>query len=1021
MLWKKNILRAGGKKYVFQRKIMYCGRVKEHIAVLFKKKMLFIEANGGLVKYPEQDILSLGLIQNGVLLLKKKTNTLFYVSHPYGEMQPLYCEESSFAVVATDARRIALMYEDASIEIFFIDRESQRLRSLLKIYPKQRVKKVILKGRIVVLIYEESIHFILMSKSKTGEWSIKKEKKYVPFSHRVKSILRIASNHGLFLLVNKREIIDEEGLKIDLKRTRQRGKGRREIEKILTKSAIKQIYMQKKGYTVEILRRFFFYESLGYELFGCSLPWRRRISIHSQISKKTDQTQGELLRQIIKHMSTQELFFTAKNIEKHIHLLENIEHAISPIFLEVSQALLPYSHKYSQIALLLAPETKEKLWILDYELLTYSDKYLYRSKNPAYALIREDLLVAKETDRKTNLLQEKKITRTGGGLGNAFTCTLEDIEHIKEIPKRIEDRGIISECKALLSGQRIGDFPFDEYDTENRRKKTFILAVIASIGRGVFLLNRNDPVNIFQVPRMKVFMKKNNNIVCLTSLNDWEKTWPSFHFAVSTTLSIPNRPFISTMHMDGVSSNSLMCLAGSIFGMALRDGLEAKTLLLSERISLARSLILTLSRSCDGILIGATILGNALILLGTGEKKLADVIWFNLRSLGIGGILTMWSALALGVLFMGRNDLFAKEVLIEYMNRKGVIVSQNSGEPTKASYYDKHHRILAGFALSYIYVGEKNHREFIRLPDRTCEIIVNGIMYLGSQLEKVSLLLKEGPMATPLNRFYSALMHVLVMKPTEYEICFDKVLSFSLSLEDAYALAGEIFGYSLLHIPRESMRPDSKFTSQITSLLYSLERRRTLHTILFDYTLLGCCLVLNSTGDPKILGACKRALLSLQNIIYLTPIMDYIPCSGEYREQYGMRYGRIQHIKMALSLLAPACGDMRVDPTPKSIAFIISSFYPEYPLTPEDQDAFQIIRHMYTMSLTKIKEQKEKSEKDKIPLLSEFLKESLGGLSRANTKISLDIICSRFENYAPKHLPRNAIEAAIEDLYNSIV
>lgn len=238
-----------------------------------------------------------------------------------------------------------------------------------------------------------------------------------------------------------------------------------------------------------------------------------------------------------------------------------------------------------------------------------------------------------------------------------------------------------------------------------------------------------------------------------------------------------------------------------------------------------------------------------------------------------------------------------------------------------------------------------------------------------------------------------------------------------MCVEEAYSIAGKIFAYGLLFIPEVNTKPQERFVTDITELLYKLERANNKYTILLDYTLLACCLVLNSTGDLCVLGTCKRLLDSLKCVETLDKISDFSPFAGNYREQYGMRYGRIQHIKMCLSIIVPGCGSMRISPSQESIAFLVSSFYPEFPLTPEDQDAFQVIRHFYLLSFVPI-EDKRSPTRDRF---SAGIGNDLKDAEQIDKKAAVDIITSYFEHYRLKTFDSDRIETLITNLYSDLL
>ncbi|KAI5180953.1 hypothetical protein NEOKW01_1194 [Nematocida sp. AWRm80] len=1008
MRWRGNKLKTKQRHYTFNEPITSCSKVMSSVVVVFKSKIVFIEKDGEIITHHTREIRSSGFLRRNVIYVEKGSNTIMFLSHPY-EVPRREKKEISFTIASAYRNRYVLYYpEYNSLEIYkYKGTES----TMIYCYEmEEQPLGMIVRHNRLVIIEDKSFIFNTLKVLKGGKRYLKRATR-VPHD-RIISIVPFKQRHGLYLLVNGYMVIDENGIIFKIANCTKE-----EANEFISRKAIIQIEDMSRGYIMHEMTNIFRYATRGQKLFSKCLPWR----MHSYILRaRIDQSISDLLfTETIRRLTPHELRRTAYNLEYYIHMTKNTSKIQSFLFGVMSEMLLNSSPRHAYLFNLLSLHPDP--CVFSYELVQCNTKLIDKSPAIGYTLIRNDKYGVEAKESK-----EKNIPSV---------YTLDDTEYIREVSPELAPTSILEECKELLSGKQVGDFVFDEFDTENRRRKAFIFQSIVTVGRGIFLLNQNQNVNVLQIPRLKVLVKKNSNVVAISTLNDQDKLWPSFHNAVAVGLSIPNRPFISTAHLEVVTPKALMCLGGSIFGLGLKEALSPNRLTLGEKHSLTKALLLTLSRSHDSTLIASTILGNAFILKRTSDKRMANICLFNLSVKESSSILLMWSALALGVSFMGSNDIFCRQALMEYIDRRGVIQNPNDHSPRK-QYYDKYHRVAGTLALSYISLGSI-HKEYIRLSDRTCELIINGIHHMGTGMEKIALLLRESsPRATPLNRFYSQLAQTIVMGVPDYEKAFQKVLQ-ARRIEDAYAVAGQIFGQGIVHIPALDKRPDEEFVNQITFLLYMLERTKSIPSIVMDYTLLATCLVLNSTGDLRALGTCRRLLGILKNISSLEKITDYSPNAYEYREQYGMRYGRIQHIKMCISLLVPSCGTMKIDPTQESIALIISSFYADMPLTPEDQDAFQVLRHFYTLSFAKIPYLRPKqvpggslsslkapgvqpveteANEEYIPSMDQLLNE----YTPVDLKISLDIISTFFENNKTRTIHPQIIETLVQSLHESL-
>ncbi|KAI5188466.1 hypothetical protein NECID01_0097 [Nematocida sp. AWRm77] len=991
MQWRKNVLRIRAKKYVFEHSVQNCIKTQKGLIVVFRDSLLFIEKSGEMTSHPAPGrIQTSAPFQEGVVFSVKKTRALYYLSHPYGvpEEMPVH---RTFRIADGNRHQLALVSRRKSGLCLSICRGAQFgvFSTCTQRLPEVPVKVVLRKNKCAV-VFADSILFLTLSMH--GTKLVSKRHVLYPAPH-VHGVARLSGMRGLLLLINGADVFHKTGHVASL------GRAREERERCCTPYGLQQIQNVHRGYVFNQVKSLIRYTHMCEKLFSQALPCRLHTRILRAHLKGEGPSLGELFACAVEQLAVNEVVQVSRRLERRVHLAASVQGVKSSLFGKLAQRVGNASPRHAHLfSLLSSGEHSPELYT--YELLPFQAQMVARSRNVGYSVVRADQQ-AKEQERARKL---------------QISCVyvLEDPEHIREVPQRMQNALAIAECKELLSGATVGDFLFDEYDTENRRKKAFVFLMLAAVGRGVFLFERNLQANVFELPLLKVFVKKSNLVVCLNALSEWEHMWPSFHNAVACALSLPNRPYISTASLSSITPKNIMELSGSIFGFGLKEGMDPARMSLPEKQVLAKSLLLTLSQSYDTLLIGATVLGNAFILRGTGDKRLSSVLWFNMRAKDSGSTLLMWSALGLGVLFMQRSDLFVRQVLTEYIGRRGVLPSTPEG---KASYYNKYHRVAGAFALACIEI-DAPIKEYIRLPDRTCEIILNGLLHTGTRSEKVFHLLSEhSPSASPLNRFYSALMQGLVMGCKEYVEVFKDALR-PMEVEQAYHVAGKVFALGLAHVPGND-KPCSAFVSDIILLLYSLEKRKDVPSIVLDYVLLAGCLVLNSTGDLRLLGVCKELLSSLKAVECLEKIVDYCPCSGEYREQYGMRYGRIQHIKMCLSLLAPGCGALRIVPSPLSVVFLVAGFYAEFPISPEDQECFQVIRHFYLLAFSPAKD--VESEKLREASAVQKFYTQLKASAPEDIKLALDIVSTYFEANKAQAFEAPVIESMIEDLYSTVL
>lgn len=1034
--WRKHRVHFNQAVYEMADRVQNCGSIGDTLVAVARRRIAFVDRCGECAGAIVKDVHLSGFVKNAVVYVERGESIIKLMTHPYEHVRELPLHDAAPCFLCCSRHYFCIGYVQGKnrgtrIEIYRQE-ESRPSRPAYVCDTEEAITSAFFSGSYLVTVSRNGLKIQRLVRVRTGEGEVLMDvggrgaQRY-RFKGRTKLGIDIVrdTKHSAMFVVNKRFVVHGTKVIFDLKR----GREREQRACALTPRAHALLMDTKSRHNC--IHSFVRHRKRTQRLFMDALPEKHQQRVYEEYFREA--AAGTLTCSRLNALLTRELVAISElgrrrrefaqmvlRIRLAVKKSRDVSRFKSVMFTKLAELCRLRDMGIESVFFMLLSPRYDVAQIYPYCVAEYDEGLLDKAKGLGYSIIREDIRLGKRKrgEREFPLDSTHRVTKYSS-IRSIHYCT--DFEHVHRTPGRFRNSDVLEQCKATVSGNTVGDFPFNEFDTENRRKKAFVFYSLAAVGRGALLLNANARVSILQIPRLKVYVKKNNNVVALSSLYEADEAWPSFHNAVSCTLTIPNRPFVSATHVEKFNVRTLMCLGGTIFAIGVKEHLNRRKLSATEKDKMMKSLLLSLCKSRDSLLIGSAIVGNAVILKGTGDKKLSSIIKYNLGTKNPNNILLQWSIVSLGILFCKTGDTFAEQTLLECLGRRGPIQQvprENSKEGLRTVYYDKYFRLCCAFSLALVLLEEQKRRApFVRMKDRTCELIVNGILFMQSGSEKACKFLEGYPRSTPYDLFYSALARGFVMYDNDYDGFIQEVEALSasaLSAAQAHSLAGRMFYYGIRNIPGKKA-PRKRFARKVFALLERLDENEQMPDVLFDYTLLALALALNSTGDSRVVSVCKNLLSASQKIDNLVEISDYSAYTGEYRSQYGLRYGRVMHIKMCLSLIAPGCGRYRVKKTKSSIVFLLMSFYVDRPIFPEDQSGFQMLRHLYVLSFQKIREHKSRKRRD--GQVAEEVHGALQGMSLRNKKVVFDTLATYYESHPSNIFGANVLERMMYDFY----
>ncbi|ADM12436.1 uncharacterized protein Eint_101110 [Encephalitozoon intestinalis ATCC 50506] len=623
--------------------------------------------------------------------------------------------------------------------------------------------------------------------------------------------------------------------------------------------------------------------------------------------------------------------------------------------------------------------------------LKYSDV-----KNLGYRVIYMEM-------KKSRILGSTKPTRSINKLCRIAKKHFGD-SRIEEVISLFDEKPII--------------FEIDEYDLENKKEKGYVLRKISNIG-GAYLFYGLGVAKEEQSPGQLRFPIYKNGELGEIEIKDPEwMNWPMFNYSVSRSCGLSSfdeisHDFIESRILEFTSTGegNEFEVAGRIFAFGLQGRLEGVHPQKVGEFITAKYPVVSM----------ALLAGMGMSHLGKRDDLLGKMYLHCLKSpqplyIHAGCIV------GLGMLYAGSGNVFIRNVLSSEANKKGVFGDEQYNKGNKI-WYDYTYRVLSSISLSMVYMKTSlDMFKFIELEDSLCELLTNGIVLFGSKQTRFRSKFKRSDTSTPEEVFYSELFLLGLEMNEQLDSIIEEVAkkSRAASFYELYRGSGRLL-YVSLYLLYKGIKVDlegSLFKSILEVCLFAERamRENDEFKILFDASLVSLSLISNSSCNLDTIRILRRQIKATETGKSLGEQTDLFFTSSRCKQeaQLSMRYGDIERYKMCLGIVTCGMGTLKIASTFHLVLDVISTFFICFPISPVDQEYFNMTRYFLLLSMKEnpegfkstVKYLKETNKRSRRKLRRDmsrinkiFLKE-YSEASDADKKFIIDILTDFYEKYA---------------------
>ncbi|KAM0678761.1 hypothetical protein BDAP_000544 [Binucleata daphniae] len=573
----------------------------------------------------------------------------------------------------------------------------------------------------------------------------------------------------------------------------------------------------------------------------------------------------------------------------------------------------------------------------------------------------------------------------------------------------------IDEVDNLLNENQIGVFLYDENDLEKKRKIAFVNKICANIGKSFYTYKTCKIASTMRIKNLKIKIKSQQ--IETAEIEKIYKNWPDLFFMCNKMLEehkleINNLQNIfhiedviqenykhnTTKNNDSTSKVSIpfskfdhdFLLAGALFGMGLRG-------------EITEQMYLHYYFSTKDVVVFAIIIGYCISIKGSKQMCVYETLKSNITE-NDTYLCKIGSILGLGFLFYESDRKDIAQILVNECNANGVFTSDSNRNHKK--YYDEFYRYFSVFSLSLTY---KNDLKFVSLNDKMCELLLNGLVFIGTRNKRILYELKRNEDAKYEELFYSSLFLELCMLETDSLSIINEININSMTLSDAYKLSGKIFyiAFKELKDILDGITRNVELYNKLLELCLIAEEKMQENEnlrLIFDYLLITLSIIQNGTCDLNVLRILRRLIKQSENSKFLDTKEFFSLSSCKDEKVFGLLYGQTVKYKMCLGILCLGKGTKKFRFSKNMIRNTIISFFINFPLTPADQEYFNILRYFICFDIADNNESKQKNEKNAVLYknsigsdLEECFTANFNEMNKYNQKISLDVLCDYFE------------------------
>ncbi|KAG5860281.1 hypothetical protein KMI_02g03740 [Encephalitozoon hellem] len=560
-------------------------------------------------------------------------------------------------------------------------------------------------------------------------------------------------------------------------------------------------------------------------------------------------------------------------------------------------------------------------------------------------------------------------------------------------------------------------FEIDEYDLENKREKGYILRMISNIGKAYLFCGLGAIKNRYGSEQLRFPIYKNGELGEIEIKESGWTDWPTFNYSVYRGCGLSSHDeathdFIESRILEFTSTGvgNEFEVAGRVFAFGLQGRLGEIHPQGVARLVMPKHPVISM----------AVLAGTGISHVGKRDDILGKMYLHYLKSpqplyIHVGCIV------GLGMLYAGSGNVLIKNALQEEANREGVFKNEQYNRGNKI-WYDYTYRVMASLSISMLYVKTSlDIFRFIELKDSFCELLANGIILFGSKQMRFRNRLRRSDTNRPEEVLYSELFSLGLEMNEHLDSIVGEVRTkaANASLHELYRLSGRML-YISVYMLYKGISPDfnGSLFKAIVDVCLLAERAMKSNDeakILFDTSLVALSLISNSSCNLDVIRILRRQIKATETGKSLSEKMDFFFTSSTCKQevQLSMRYGDVERYKLCLGIVACGMGNLRIVTSYHLVFDVISTFFVCFPISPVDQEYFNMARYFLLLSLkvnpegfrnttSYLKQGNRRSRRklraDMSRINKTFLKE-YSEASDADKKFIIDVLTDFYEQY----------------------
>ncbi|TBU15949.1 hypothetical protein CWI40_051120 [Ordospora colligata] len=376
----------------------------------------------------------------------------------------------------------------------------------------------------------------------------------------------------------------------------------------------------------------------------------------------------------------------------------------------------------------------------------------------------------------------------------------------------------------------------------------------------------------------------------------------------------------------------------------------------------------------------------------------------------------------LGMIYAGSGNVLVRDTLVAEANRYGVFEHEQYNKGNKV-WYDYAYRVLASFGIAMVSLNAETEMfRYVKLEDKLCELLANGIVLFGSKQRRFAKRLERSDICKPEEVLYSEVFSLGLMMEDEIDKVVEDIerrladKKCVFSIHQLYRIAGKVFYVALNMLYRNECECNEEVFERLIVLCLRVEddmKRNVEMKVVFDFCVVSLSLIANSSCNLEIIRIIRRRIKMMEKADRMYERKDFFFSSSGLKQekQFLIRYGDIELYKLCLGIVTCGLGSCKISGTHHAVFYAISTFFINFPITTTDQEYFWMTRYFLLLSMkeslsgfkhtanyTKLcNKGSRKKEMADMSAINEMFAKQYAEASDADKKFTIDVLTDFYE------------------------